>query len=280
MRVSGFTIARNVLKFGYPVVESIRSILPVVDEFIVNVGDSEDGTLDLIRSIRDPKIRIIENTWDMTQGPEVLSGQTNLALKECAGDWAFYLQSDEVVHEADLPKLTRAMQSALGDDNVDALRLRWLHFYGSYYRYRIDLGWYQKQDRIIRNDGRVESCGDAFGFRRTDGQEIRRKNTGAFVYHYGWVQTNDVMTARRANASEIGFTRLADDERRRIYDYGDLERFPAYFGSNPSVMRKRIHEHALSFNDWQQIGARYWWHPFKWLRVRLKTGKRVKTRIN
>ena len=43
MKVSGFTFVRNVVKYDYPVVESIRSILPVVDEFIVNVGWCVDG---------------------------------------------------------------------------------------------------------------------------------------------------------------------------------------------------------------------------------------------
>ena len=105
MKISGFTIVRNAVKFNYPVVASISSILPICDEFIVNVGDSEDGTLELIRSIDSPKIRIIQNQWDMSQGSEVLSQQTNLALKECRGDWAFYLQSDEVIHEDDLNKL-------------------------------------------------------------------------------------------------------------------------------------------------------------------------------
>ena len=33
MFVSGFTFCRNVDKLGYPFVESIRSVLPLVDEF-------------------------------------------------------------------------------------------------------------------------------------------------------------------------------------------------------------------------------------------------------
>src|SRR5689334_11127246 len=105
MKVSGFTIVRNAVKLHYPVVESIKSILPICDEFIVNVGDSEDKTLDLIKSIGDPKIRIIQTIWDMKKGPTMLADQTNIALKECTGDWAFYLQTDEVIHERDLPRL-------------------------------------------------------------------------------------------------------------------------------------------------------------------------------
>ncbi len=71
MMISGFTIVRNAVKFHYPIVESITSILPICDEFVVNVGDSDDGTLELIRSINSPKIRIIQTQWDMTKGSAV-----------------------------------------------------------------------------------------------------------------------------------------------------------------------------------------------------------------
>ncbi|MCK5642826.1 MAG: glycosyltransferase [Gammaproteobacteria bacterium] len=279
MKVSGFTIARNVIKFNYPILESIQSILPVCDEFIVNVGDSEDDTLNLIRSIDSDKIRIIQNVWDFSDGPEVLSVQTNLALRACTGDWAFYLQSDEVVHEDDLEKLKCIMQESFRDEDVDALRFRWLHFYGSYFRYRIDRGWYQKQDRIIRNNGTIESYGDAFGFRRRDGQSLKRKYADCFLYHYGWVHSGETMAQRRANAEEIGFTTLMDQERKQSYDYGNLNRFPVYFGTHPSVMQEKIDQHALSQRDSRNIDKKYWWQPLKWFKVRYKTGRRVKKRI-
>jgi hypothetical protein len=279
MKVSGFTIVRNAVKYNYPVVESIRSILPICDEFIVNIGDCEDGTVDLIAGMKSDKIRIIHNAWDMSQKSEVLSHQTNLALAVCAGDWAFYLQSDEVIHEDDWGKLKNAMRRYRDDYRVDALRFQWLHFYGSYFRYRIDSGWYQKQDRIIRNNGQMESFGDAFGFRRKDGQPLRRKNTGCLVYHYGWVQPVDVMAKRRVNAGAIGFVALGGDVRREEYSYGDLNRFPVYFGTHPKVMETRIQAHFLSQEDWKNIKCKYWWFPAQWFRVRYKTGRRVKEKI-
>ena len=279
MTISGFTIVRNAVQYRYPVLESIRSILPICDEFIVNVGDSEDDTLGLIRSIKDPRIRIIQNAWDFSQGKEVLSFQTNLALKECRGDWAFYLQSDEVVHERDLAPLAALLAASAGRDDIDAIRFRWLHFFGSYYRYRIDAGWYQKQDRVIRNNGTIESTGDAYGFRRKDGRPLNRLKTSFFVYHYGWVHQADVMTRRRINAERIGFTRLKDEERREDYDYGDLNRFPVYFGPHPRTMKDLVASHDLSRRDWEQIRRRYWWQPLRWLRPRYKTWKRVKTRL-
>jgi len=275
MKISGFTIARNAIKYNYPLVESILSILPICDEFIVNVGDSDDDTLRLVCSIGDDKIRIVQNQWDMSMGSAVLSHQTNLALQECAGDWAFYLQSDEVVHEKDLDKIHRSCEKYLDDEQVDALRFKWLHFYGSYNRYRIDKGWYQKQDRIVRNNGQIQSIGDAWGFGRVDGKEMCRKNTNSFIYHYGWVMPQDIMKQRRLNAEQIGFIKLNKSERENNFSYQDLRLFPAYFGSHPSVMKKKIHSHQLSREDLQRARSQYWWHPCHLLGLRYKTGQRV-----
>ncbi|MFH1360929.1 MAG: glycosyltransferase family 2 protein [Candidatus Omnitrophota bacterium] len=276
MKVSGFTITRNAVKFGYPVLESIQSILPICDEFIVNVGDSQDSTLELIRSLKDEKIKIVQNQWDLSKGKEVLSHQTNLALKECSGDWAFYLQSDEVIHEADLPFLRQCMEENLHNQDAEALRFAWLHFYGSYYRYRIDLGWYQKQDRIIKNNGEIISCEDAYTFKRKDGQPLKRINTRKFLYHYGWVQNPEIMKMRRENAQDIGFS---DKEKSLQNSFDHLDRFPIYFGTHPAVMREKIEEHGLSQDDWVKISRKYWWHPFKVFRVRYKSPKRIKIRI-
>jgi hypothetical protein len=280
MKVSGFTIVRNIIKLKYPVLESINSILPICDEFIINVGESEDGTLELIKSIQSPKIRIIQTVWDMSRGPSVLAEQTNIALKDCSGDWAFYLQTDEVVHEADLPRLKKYMEEGLNDLSFDVLRFKWFHFYGSHYRYRIDKGWYQKQDRIIRNEGTIESCGDAFAFRRKDGQPLRARNTDCFIYHYGWVFTEEVMAKRRLNQGEIWSENRAREKETGRYEFGDLNRFPIYFGSHPSVMKDLVNQHPISQEDWRNIECGHWWNPLKWLRIRYKTGKRIKFKIN
>jgi hypothetical protein len=212
----------------------------------------------------------------MSLGKEVLSHQTNLALAECRGDWAFYLQSDEVIHEADLPRLIRLMEQYEKDDRVDALRFCWLHFYGSYHRYRVDHGWFQKQDRIIRNNAIIQSQGDAWGFCRKDGRPMNRINSGCLLYHYGWVHSGEVMAQRRLNAERIGFALLREEERRGAYSFGALSRFPPYFGSHPSVMRGRIAGHPASQIDKADIHRRYWWHPMKILGVRYKTFNRVK----
>ena len=49
MKISGFTIIKNAIINDYPIVEAITSILPVVDEMIVLVGDSTDATREIIQ---------------------------------------------------------------------------------------------------------------------------------------------------------------------------------------------------------------------------------------
>jgi len=280
MRISGFTVVKNAVKFHYPIVESINSILPICDEYIVNVGKSEDNTLEVVKGIGSPKIRIIETDWDFSQGYTELARQTNLALAECKGDWAFYLQSDEIIHEADLWKLKAWMHFYLKRDDVDALRFWWLHFYGSHYRYRIDQGWYQKQDRIIRNNGTVESYHDAFGFQRKDGKPLKRKNTHCYLYHYGWAYSPQQMAQRRINSGQ-NWSEARDREiEKQWYDYGNLELFPIYFGSHPAVMKSIIAANPLTQTDANFIMKKYWWHPLNIFRIRYKTSLRVRSSID
>ena len=102
MKVVGFSFIRNAIKFDYPIVEAIKSILPICDEFIIAVGKSEDNTKELILSINSEKIKIIDTIWDenLRQGGRVLADETDKAFNQISGaDWAFYIQGDEVIHE-------------------------------------------------------------------------------------------------------------------------------------------------------------------------------------
>nr|MDQ3017611.1 glycosyltransferase family 2 protein [Bacteroidota bacterium] len=167
MKVSGFTIVRNVLKYDYPVVEAILSILPLCDEFVVSVGDSDDETLDLISNIQSPKIRIVRTTWDDTlrEGGQVLAIETNKAFDEISpdADWAFYIQADEVIHEKYHDVIKSAMEKYVKDGNVEGLLFNYLHFYGSYGHVGNSRKWYRREIRVIRNDKSIRSYRDAQG---------------------------------------------------------------------------------------------------------------------
>ena len=66
MTISGFTMVRNAGKYYYPIRAAIESVLPLVDEFIVALGngDKNDDTLAQIQSIGSSKIRIFQHEWD------------------------------------------------------------------------------------------------------------------------------------------------------------------------------------------------------------------------
>ncbi len=251
MKVSGFTFCRNVVKYDYPVVESIRSILPIVDEFIVNVGRCEDGTLELIRSIGDPKIRIVESVWDESLKKDglIYSQQTNIALAQCTGDWAVYVQGDEVIHEQDLPALTRAMKTNLDNRSVKGLLFRYLHFMGDYWS--LNPWFYHRAVRVIRNNGESESCGDAVGFHvkathqyLQSGPREWLADSGARMFHYGWVKEPKTMLAKKREQVTVYTNRLSPEDERQIasedWIFEEYDILKNFTGTHPAVMRERV----------------------------------------
>lgn len=205
MRVSGFTFLRNGQKLGYPFVASIRSLLPIVDEFVIALGPCDDDTEKMLREIGDPKIRIIPTQWnehirsDYSVKGFVFGQQKSIALFNCTGDWAFYLEADEVVHENDLPKIRAAMEKHLDDERVEALAFDYLHFYGNANTYVWSPGWYRTEVRIIRNTIPAWSSESLF-FNVVDSHRKSRypraAHTGATIYHYGWVRSEAQMNLK------------------------------------------------------------------------------------
>jgi hypothetical protein len=252
MRVSGFTFCRNAVKYDYPVVESIRSVLPVCDEFIVNVGRCDDGTLELIQSIGDPKIKIVESVWDETLRKDglIYSQQTNIALAQCKGDWAFYIQADEVVHEDDLPVLQQSMRQQFGNRSVKGLLFRYLHFVADYWS--TNPWFYHKAVRIIRNNGEVESCGDAVGFHFKPTQQYLQSGpkewlaySGARIFHYGWVKDPKTMLEKKREQVTFHYGGpIAAAEAKQLahdtFQFEDYVILKEFSGLHPAVMRARI----------------------------------------
>jgi len=253
LKISGFTFVKNAVKFSFPVVESIESILPICDEFIVNVGKSDDGTLELIDSIRNGKIEIIESEWDprLKHKGRILAEQTDIALAKCTGDWCFYLQADEVVHERDLNKILRCMENELSDQSVEGLMFNWIHFYGDYSTFIDSYHWYKQEVRIIRNFQGISSWSSAQGFRLC-GRKLRVKGTGAYIYHYGWVRHPRVMAEKKRYHDSLhhgnGWERRYNEEEFDYYKHIDPKMLRRYDGSHPKVMEKRIKKWQTKFD--------------------------------
>ena len=260
MTISGFTMVRNATKYYYPIKQAIASILPLVDEFVValGAGDPDDHTLREIQSIGSDKIHIIHTVWDTEKYPRGMehAHQTDIAKAACTGDWLFYLQSDEVVHEDDLPRIRQRCEELLDDRSIEGILFKYRHFWADYEHYITSHAWYANEIRIIRNDRDIHSWESAQSFRRIpefDGLNYRQQKgtfklkvarVDACIYHYGWVRPPRFMQAKRMAFEAIHKGREQAEamfrEEKEEFDFGNLSQLTLYQGSHPAVMEERI----------------------------------------
>lgn len=263
MKVSGFTFIKNAVQFDYPVVEAIRSILPLVDEMIVAVGDSADATRELINAIGSEKIRIIDTVWDPTlrEGGAVLADETNKALRAITGnpDWCFYIQGDEVLPEQYHETVRAGMLRWKDNREVDGLLFKYKHFYGSFDYVASSSRWYRNEIRIIRHDPSIYSYRDAQGFRKEGDKKLCVKALDAFIYHYGWVRPPQTMMDKTRNFGNYWGGDRVTEEFLQVhsgnFDYSQIDALERFAGTHPQVMLERIQrmnwhfDYDLSYNN-------------------------------
>lgn len=260
MKISGFSFVRNGIKLFYPVVEAIKSVLPIVDEFVIAVGnsDDDDNTREEIEKIGDPKIRIIDTVWkdEDKKGGRIYALETDTAKQACGGDWLFYIQSDECIHEKYLQVVQKRCEELLDDKRVEALVFRYKHFWGDYNHYHNGHGWYPREIRIIRNIPAIHSWMDAQSFRYFDNyesplqQEGTRKLKAAMVdaeiYHYGWVRPPRLMQNKRVVMDSNYWGKKKVEEMHRNapdeFDYGPMNLLAEFKDTHPEVMREFINK--------------------------------------
>ncbi|TNF00380.1 MAG: glycosyltransferase family 2 protein [Bacteroidetes bacterium] len=248
MKVTGFSFVKNAIIYDYPVVEAIRSILPICDEFVVAVGESDDSTLDLIRSIDPEKIRIVETVWDesLREGGRVLAVETDKAFKAISkdSDWAFYIQGDEVVHEDYLPVIKSAMEKYADTPEIDGLLFKYKHFYGSYDYVGASASWYANEIRVIKNDPSIYSYRDAQGFRKGADQKLNVVPIDAYIYHYGWVKAPTAMQKKQENFNKYWHDDQWVEEnvvKADEFDYeSHVRELELFKGTHPEVMKDRV----------------------------------------
>lgn len=255
MKVAGFTFIRNAVQNDYSIVEAITSILPICDEFVVAHGNSTDTTLELIKSIDSPKIKIIETVWDDTlrEGGRTFALETDKAFKAISPDvdWAFYIQGDECVHEKYLDTIRKEMELSLNDPKIEGLLFNYTHFYGSYDFYAHSRRWYRREIRIVRNLPGMESYKDAQGF-RFNGRKLKVKHIAPYIYHYGWVKapgglkTKVKNTGRFYNSDDEWIDRTYNEDYE--FDYGNAERLLKFKGTHPQVFQERVNRSNWKFS--------------------------------
>lgn len=276
MFVSGFTIVRNAVTLDYNITEAIKSILPICDEVVIAVGNSDDETMKLIQSIASDKIRIIETVWDDTlrEGGKVLADETNKALDAVSdkADWCFYIQADECLHEKYLPAIKAAMVQYKDDKRVEGLLFNYLHFYGSYDYVGDYKRWYRREIRVVRNNKHIRSYKDAQGF-RYDNRKLNVKLIDAYMYHYGWVRHPEAQRQKGILVSRFWH----DDEwiKENIntnveFDYSGVDSLAKFNGTHPKVMQERIDRINWTFeHDISKKNLKFKYRILYWIEKKL-----------
>src|SRR5258706_14438124 len=183
--LSGFTLVRNAVKLDFPIVPAIRSVLEVCDEVVVNVGKSEDETRDLVASIGDPRVRILDTEWDFTKKNIMLSIETQRAMDACCGSWGIYIQADEVLHQTGARILKEKVAEWDRDPRVEGLLVKYQHFYGGFDWVATSRRWYRREVRCVRLGRGIRPYQGAQGFPvRPQYREIRARGTDAQMFHY------------------------------------------------------------------------------------------------
>ncbi len=264
MKISAFSFVRNGVSLYYPVVESIRSALPLVEEFVIAVGQGSPGdtTRDQIAGIGDPRIRIIDTVWDPAHFHRgaINALQTDIAMHACTGDWLIYLQADEVLHEQDLPVIRNRMLELHDDPRVEGLLFRYHHFWGDYDHCFRSHAWYSREIRAVRNRPDIHSWHSAQSFRAIsryehpwqtgNARKLGVADVAASIYHYGWVRPPRLMQNKnRALRTVHAGTQQATreyDQAPEGFQFGPLDDVPRFNGTHPAVMQARI-----AAMDWQ-----------------------------
>lgn len=251
MLCAGFTIVKNAVKYGYPVKESILSALPLCDVFYVLIGDCEDGTEELIRSIDSSKIVIHRSVWDKqaTQHGEVLAIETNKAkaLITNSYSWLLYLQADEALHENDYDTIRTAMLENRDNEKVEGLLFSYYHFWGSFEYIGTTSKWYRREIRIIKNSPSIFSYRDAQGFRKLPNHKLNVVLIDAHVYHYGWVRPPAKMQEKFAGVQQYWSNENKYIPAQTEFDYNQIDELALFSGKHPAVMNEIVAKQAWTF---------------------------------
>jgi hypothetical protein len=261
MKVSGFSYIRNGFNYDYPFIESIKSILPICDEFIITVGESIDGTKEAIEALDSPKIKIIDTVWDdkLRIGGKIFSQQTNIALDNITGDWAFHIQADEVIHENDLKKIYDTMLKYQHNERVEGFLFDFLNFYGGYKYIGTTRRWHRNEIRIVRNLPNIRSYRDSQGFRiypsrehwenSHQGKSLKVIKLDVPIYHYSYARHPALMQKKYNYFNSFWHDDkwLKENKIKEAFDYSLIDYVIEFSGTHPEIMKERIKKQDWDF---------------------------------
>lgn len=263
MTISGYTYVRNGLAMGYPFIQSILSVIDIVDDFVVVLGDSTDGSKEAIEALKSPKIRVLDTVWDMQlkTGGKLFAQQSNLGLAEMKGDWVIHIQADEVLHESDTPKLLEYIKNYDSNPRVEGLLFPFLNFRGDYHHIHTGRKAHRFEIRAFRNNPLIRSYRDSQGFRKFSSEEAYRQNEKGNklrvvkidvpVFHYNFVRSPKQMKEKTIFFQK--FFHEGEELEKKIkslqeFDYNQVDKLEKFDGDHPKSMAS-----IIANKDWDFV---------------------------
>lgn len=246
IKLYGFGVLKNGIKFDFPFRESVLSFKPIVENVYYVLGDSEDATDQAFQKFDFCKIE--HSIWDTSvKGGLVISVETNKALSflrrsvDLNNSWGIYLQADEVLHEEDFDIINNDIRYA-EENGYDAISFQYLHFWQTHHDIAISKTWYPNEIRAIKLNSEIVSWGDGQSFKNC--QKIFYSK--ARIFHYGHVREQSAY--KNKIHFQTSFHHEASKVKRKLKK-GEREskkhKSILYFGTHPAVMKERI----LRMND-------------------------------
>ena len=266
MKISGFSYIRNGFKYQYPFLESIKSILPICDEFVIAVGKSEDGSELALLELQkqEPKLKIIHTVWDeqLRQSGKIFAQQANIALKECTGDWLFHIQADELIHEEDIFKIKANLEQVNKDQSINGILFNFLHFHCNYFHLDASRWRHPKEIRIVRNKQNIFSYKDSQGFRQYPswqsyeqghkGLKIKVKHFEISVFHYSYVRSAAAMQTKAQYFETFWHEQAALQQKyaaaKPEFDYYQIDKVKKWEGSHPALIQHLVATENTEFD--------------------------------
>ena len=256
MKISGFTYIRNGFYYQYPFIASINSLLPIVDELVVVVGNSSDCTKEAIEALNNDKIKIVDSIWDdsLRIGGEIFAEQSNIGIKNSTGDWLIHLQADEVLMEDTKSKILKCIQKADTEKNVDGILFPFLHFWGDYQHIRNTRRTHRFEIRAFKNNRDIFSYRDSQGFRkysnRGKGKKLNVIETDVRLFHYSYTRHPRLMKKKSNYFQSFWHSDnwIAKNTDGNQFDFNEVDRLDLYIGKHPKYMQEIIAKKDWKFN--------------------------------
>jgi len=161
IKISGIQTISNAVSLGYSFIEAVLSVLPIVDEFLINDGGSSDETPFYLKKLQKTfpgKIKLFNKPYYRCDFWQTIDECVNYLIEQAKGDWILEALGDEIWHEKSILEVKKTIEKA-SKQGYNSIRMiaHWCNFQ------QIDPYEYRNV-RIVRKIDNLKSydCGDDF----------------------------------------------------------------------------------------------------------------------